>query len=173
LVGLIVVPTVLSGCAGVGAQAPGGRQLLADLPGAFAPASIRVHPLTQLSRDQSGEPQIILHAEMLDAWGDTVKGAGRLSVRIVSVDDALDEARVGADELRWDVDLLDLERNAAHYDPSSRTYRVVLGGLPAWLGAMAPAPERSGGRARLLVSFETAAKDGRVQVLRDETELSG
>ncbi len=122
----------------------------------FAPRVIRIHPLTQIARDEQGEPVIALHIEMLDAWGDGVKGVGTLIVFVV-----------GAGEgRRWDVDLLDLTTNAAAYDPATRTYRLQLGGLPDWLRVRDGRPA-----ARLEVRFQTPDETGRVVELVDAYEL--
>ncbi len=122
----------------------------------FAPHAIRIHPLTQISRDARGEPVISLHLELLDAWGDGVKGVGTLTVLVSGAGQGR----------RWDVDLLDLTTNAAAYDPATRTYRLQLGGLPDWLRVRDDRPP-----ARLEVRFQTPDETGRVVELFDSYEM--
>jgi len=155
---------------------PGALEALAS-PGPFAPASVRVYPLTNVER--TGESaRIVLHLELRDAWGDTVKGVGRLLVRLyrsTAVPGAAggigEEAR-RRQELVWEVDLTDLELNASLYDPSTRTYRVVLGELPEWASALA-AGEAAGLSVTLVAVWIGRDAGGAVVNLRDVYRLGG
>ncbi len=132
-------------------------------PGPFAPQAMRIHPLTHAELDAGGSPQIILHVELKDAWGDTVKGIGRVQAQLWRENQNADNAT------RWDIDLRTLRDNAAFHDPATRTYRIVLSGLPAWFADAVrdgtPTP------ARLRVLFLTADVAGTPVVMRDETTI--
>lgn len=130
------------------------------LPGPFAPKAMRVHPLTHAEIDAQGQARVIVHVELKDAWGDTVKGIGRVQAQLWS------EGAGPGDAERWDVDLRALSENATFYDPATRTYRIVLGGLPAWMQSAIRSGEGPGGRLRVL--FLTSEVDGTAVVLRDE-----
>lgn len=134
------------------------------VPGPFAPHSMRIHPLTHAELDAEGEPRVVLHVELKDAWGDTVKGIGRVHAQVWADGRSVDTAT------RWDVDLRALHDNAAFHDPATRTYRIILAGLPAWLADAvrqgAPRP------ARVRVLFLTADTHGVPVVLRDETVIT-
>ena len=130
-------------------------------PGPFAPKAMRIHPLTHAEVDEAGAARVVLHMELKDAWGDTVKGVGRVQAQLWRDGGPAEQAT------RWDVDLRSLNDNADFHDPATRTYRIVLAGLPAWLNEaiLHDAP----GTARLRVLFLTAGVDGVPVVLRDET----
>lgn len=135
--------------------APGWRA-----PGPFEPVALRIYPLTRLERDDRGKPQLVLHTELKDEWGDTVKGVGALTVQLLRPQGTpADDARA---EVRWDVPLWSAEDNARHYDPSSRTYRIVLGNVPDWA---------TQGPVRLTAQLETPRTDGTMRRLWDELEL--
>lgn len=140
--------------------------------GPFAPASLRVHPLTHLARDDQGRAMIVCHIEFADRWGDTTKGIGQLAVRLYRPLGA--SGKSARQEAAWDIDLTDLQYNATLYDPVTRTYRVQLGGLPGWVGdlvggdELAPGPSR---RVILRVALTTWSAGGRETVLRDEMTI--
>lgn len=139
--------------------------------GPFAPASMRVHPLTHVEKVAGGKAEVWLHVELRDRWGDGVKGVGRMAIRLFGPKDGMSGPE--AEVLRWDVDLNDLERNVELFDPATRTYRVQLGGGPAWLTEFA---NRGGGgvvggpsRAMLQVTLEVRDGEGGAgRTLRDE-----
>ncbi len=130
------------------------------MPGPFAPKAMRVHPLTHAELDADGAARVVVHVELKDAWGDTVKGIGRLQAQVWA------DGQSAQDAIRWDVDLRTLGDNASFYDPATRTYRIVLGGLPGWLDAAIR--EGAGSAGRLRVLFMTSEVDGSAVVLRDE-----
>lgn len=130
------------------------------MPGPFAPKAMRIHPLTHAETGEQGDPRVVVHVELKDAWGDTVKGVGRVQIQLWR------DGRTSEEAVRWDIDLRALGDNADYYDPATRTYRIVLAGLPAWLSEGVKAGE--GDAARLRVLFLTAAVDGSAVVLRDE-----
>jgi hypothetical protein len=140
-------------------------------PGPFAPASLRVHPLTRIDRDESGSLRLVVYVELKDRWGDTAKGVGDLRVEVRRPGLSAD---AGDEAAAWDVSLWDADRNAAYFDPSTRTYRVLLGSLPAWVAELAPADGKRGARtARLLVQLRTPESDRGSRVLADEWEIGG
>ncbi len=130
--------------------------------GPFAPASMRVYPLTHIEASGEDEARLVLHLELRDAWGDTVKGVGRLQVQLLRGGDM---GGGGRDERMWEVDMRDPEANALYYDPATRTYRVQLRDLPAWVAEQSRA--RSG-QVRVLAVLTTPAPDGSERYLRDE-----
>lgn len=130
------------------------------LPGPFAPKAMRIHPLTHQEIGPAGGARVVLHMELKDAWGDSVKGIGRVQAQVWREGESQDRA------VRWDVDLRSLEENARFYDPATRTYRIVLGGLPGWLDEAVRAGRGGGGRLRVL--FLGTEVDGTAIVLRDE-----
>ncbi|GJM19280.1 MAG: hypothetical protein DHS20C14_14930 [Phycisphaeraceae bacterium] len=168
---------VLGGCAETGSWL-GNRpasQVRAGwrAPGPFEPVALRVFPLTRLDRDAEGQAQVVLHVELKDEWGDTVKGAGLLTVQLLRPQG--ERAGTGKDEVRWDVSLWSDEDNARHYDPSSRTYRIVLGEVPEWVVRMMPGADGSvaieEGSVRLTAQLETPHSDGTMRRLWGESEL--
>ncbi len=164
---MVLVPLAMAGlCACVSDE--GGSQPIQTPPAGavvaspFSPAGIRVLPLTHFERTPSGETRVLVFFELLDQWGDTVKGAGRLDVSVRVEGSPTEEARV----VEWSIDLADLDRNAALYDPSTRAYRLALTDLPGWLVGLGA--DRS---AALEVYFRTLGSDGRPAVLRDRFAL--
>lgn len=120
LCGLMVL-TLFPGCRGgpVDPTPPTGDT--------FGPVTMRVYPLTHLDRLADGTPAIICHVEMTDAWGDTVKSTGQLTIQLFG---PVGQGGSAVDRFRWDVNLEDLRTNAALFDRATRTYRIVLIGLP-------------------------------------------
>lgn len=128
----------------------------------FTPVVMQVHPLTRIM--QNGDsPLLICHLELRDSWGDTCKGVGELSVQLYRGDRA---GGPGTQELRWDIDLSDLELNAKLYDPATRTYRLSLEGLSERL---ATPDERV--RLRLRVLLQCWGPKGDPRTLQDEFVL--
>ena len=148
---------VASGCTssqGSGTRRPSvpdPQVLRSDVRTPFAPARLRVHPLTGLSTDASGRRVITLYVEMLDAWEDSVKGVGLLTA----------EAIDGDRTRQWSIDLFDMQLNGPAYDPHTRTYRFVLGQLPEWIVA--------GSKVRVLL--QTLDATGEPRDIFDEAEL--
>ncbi len=151
--GLVLV----AGCRGPGKSGartpsdPDPQVLRSAVRTPFAPARLRVHPLTSLSRDASDQRVITLYVEMLDAWEDSIKGVGLLTA----------EAIEGDRKRQWSIDLFDMQLNGPAYDPHTRTYRFVLGQLPEWI---APG-------TRMRVLLQTLDATGEPRELFDEVEL--
>ncbi len=117
----------------------------------FAPARLRIHPLTSLSKDQANQPVLTLYVEMLDAWEDSVKAVGLLTAEVFD----------GPQVRQWNVDLFDMDINGPAYDPHTRTYRFVLGQMPSWVGEI----------SRVRVFLQTVDAAGEPLELFDETVL--
>ncbi len=135
----------------------------------FAPASVRVHPLTHI--DTSGPaPIIVLHFEARDRYGDTVKALGLLQVELLRQEGGLSP---GIESLQrsWELrGMLEADENAARFDIATRTYRVPLSG-PDWLKSWRESDggEDAGGEfLRLRLVYETTAADGGRLYLDDE-----
>ena len=137
----------------------------------FSPASVRIFPLTHFELSERGEPLILVFLELKDQWGDTVKGAGVLELQVYRPDGGA--ANRQTRELVWEIDLTDLDRNTALYDPSTRTYRVVLKNLPPWLAGMARGESGGVPWVALEAYFKTVGADGSSVTLRDHFVLSG
>lgn len=136
--------------------------------GPFAPTSIRIHPLTRLDRDAKGRVIIACHIEFRDTWGDTCKGVGRLRIELYRTTGGRGST-AGVQDLRWDIDLADLSRNAALYDPATRTYRLPLGNLPGWVEQVSAGPDRPDDpRITLRAALVEPGADGADHVLEAE-----
>jgi len=155
---------VLAGCGGL--RGLGGP--VAAGPFAFAPSSMRIYPLTHAERGEDGRTRIVLRVELKDRWGDSAKGLGVLRVMLFRPTAG---ATPGLEEQSavWTIDLTDASENQLRFEPATRTYRLALKDLPAWVDSL---PERGGEgpgrRVRLRASFETTGPDGAAAVLRDE-----
>lgn len=142
---------------------------LLAVPGPFRPSAMRVHPLTHTEIGADGSAVIILHVELKDSWGDTVKGIGQLQLQLREQGNA---STIGNRGTRWDIDLRDIAVNVSYFDSATRTYRFVIGGLPSWLAASVEdqtSPQvgaQVGARVRVL--FRTSKADGEAVVLQDE-----
>ncbi len=136
---------------------------LLAVPGPFRPSVMRVHPLTHTETRADGEAVMVLHVELKDPWGDTVKGVGQVQVQLRR---ASTTSTIGDRGTRWDLDLRKIEENVTYFDSATRTYRVVLGGLPDWLDESVLAGDPEPARVRVL--FHTAKADGEPVVLQDE-----
>lgn len=129
----------------------------------FTPVVLQIHPLTRTGRDEArSQPLIVCHIELRDSWGDTCKGVGDLQVQLFRSDPG---GGPGTQELKWDVDLSDLEVNSHLYDPATRTYRLAL-----------EVPERliireAGRRVRLRAILQTWGPRGEPRTLQDEFVL--
>lgn len=185
--GLVWGAVPLGGCVVRGGPGgPGARVVRPGEPGGpFAPASLSVVPLTGLGLDAEGRAVLRVHIELRDAWGDVVKGAGRLEVSVFAADGAGEEGGASGGRVVYDVDLRDLGLNARLYDPVTRTYVVPLReGLPGWAveiarggsGVAGGGPGGgAGGGAGAVVSVRMFLEDGRGETveLRDRRAVRG
>lgn len=162
---MVALAACVSGCAARPApplRGPGGPGTPTPYP--FAPARLEVHPLTRLTRDASDHALLLCHVEFRDAWGDTCKSIGALGLLLYR---GLPGEAVGVQELRWDVDLNNLERNFEFFDPATRTYRLPLRDVPDW----ATGGSSSGSRVRLKAVLNTIDARGRPVTLEDDFVL--
>lgn len=136
-----------------------------DLPHAFAPADMRVHPLTHMTRDRDGELMLVCHIELRDTWGDSVKGVGELELQLYGP--GAEEGEVVHDA-SWSVSLYDLQRNMDLYDRATRTYRIQLIELPTWAEDFINEPMT---RAQLVALLTTEDRQGNPAVIRAEHTL--
>ncbi|HEX2836909.1 MAG TPA: hypothetical protein VHN77_02150 [Phycisphaerales bacterium] len=141
---------------------------------AFAPRSLRVHPLTHVDiQDPGGDGLLILHVELRDRFGDSVKGIGQLSVDLSSGEPGTGFAQGSETRVRWDVpDIADPETSSRRFDPATRTYRIPLKS-PAWVSRwLSDENERRGGPESLTlrVTFTPTAGEDR-RVLTDEYQI--
>ena len=128
------------------------------IPGPFAPDEMRVHPLTHTEKI-GNELRLVVHVELLDGWGDTVKGLGTIRAEL----ERSDSQSLGDGSTTWDIDISGIEKNMSYFDSVTRTYRFVFTGVPAWF------VEQSGGTLRVL--FRTARSNGDINALRDEYQV--
>ncbi len=123
---------------------PGGH---AESTAAFAPAALRIHPLTHIDAAKSTPDKpaadksfIILHFELKDRFGDAVKALGQLDVELTKPGVGIAPG-METRELSWTVkELSNPEQNVDRFDPPTRTYRIVLSG-PKWIADWANRPE--------------------------------
>lgn len=161
LVLMLVFALALPACTG-----PGGPRTATDAGamGAFDPAAMRIYPLTHVEKGAaSGPTQIICHVEFTDRWFDTVKALGTLQILLYRPGGGLNPG-VDVQQATWDMNLMDLSKNAEWFDPVTRTYRVQLE-LPAWAEA------ESGSQIRLRAIFTPAGARGLEGALHDEFAL--
>ena len=117
--------------------------------------TLRVHPLTRTVSPKDSPAEVVVHLEMRDAWGDTTKGVGAVMVRLVRQRQAgvgveSSGSPAGDASQRWDIDLSNLTTNASMFDPATRTYRMQLTGVPAWV-AGGSGGAADGSRSRTLI----------------------
>jgi hypothetical protein len=112
----------------------------------FDPVALRVHPLTHV--DATGSTCVlIVHVELRDAFGDSVKGLGDLIVEAEGPN---------GQRIAWDVPgMLDPEANTRRFDPPTRTYRMPLR-CPQWVASWAAAPRK----APLTIKARLTRSDG-------------
>lgn len=131
-----VCAAALQGCSWSDTPAPPSEgDAPAAVMAAFLPTTLRLDPLTHVALGPDGTPRLIAHVELRDAWGDSTKAFGMMEVRLYVPDRADGLPR---QQLRWEVNLSDFARNAALFDPATRTYRLPLAGVPAWMASFAP-----------------------------------
>ncbi len=177
MMGLVGVLVSVTGCvspqfepAHTGVRASGSSVAV----GPFAPASLRIHPLTHLERDLDGSVFLLAHIQMRDRWADICKGVGSVQFFLFKPT-GLGGSGQEEQELRWEIDLYDLDQNAIFFDPATQTYRFSLGNLPEWVEQMASGGDKTAtgpGRFRIIARFTTPTPDGGQAVLVDELVVS-
>lgn len=108
-----------------------------------------VHPLTRVGADADGRSALLLHLEVRDRFGQSIKALGEVRVELISSGQGAGRA--------WVVDLRDAGVNAELFDDLvTRTYVLPLGGVPEWLSAWAKGEEGGAESARVRVRFRVA-----------------
>jgi len=165
----------LHGCAPRG----NGPQVLAPAGSvaAFAPVSLRIHPLTPSdpsagTKDASAidKTRIVFHFELKDRFGDNVKALGTLRLELLKPGAGATPG-IESRELTWDVtEFTDPDENYKRFDTPTRTYRVLLN-APRWVGeTLADRTARDApGWVKLRARFEPIGQQG--QMFIDEYVL--
>jgi len=133
------------------------------------PVSLRIHPLTHTDTTAGGKADqcaIIVHFELKDRFGDSVKSTGLLRIELAK---PASGALTGMEsrELTWELpELIDAHENFKRVDSSTRTYRIALN-APAWVCEMTSkkAPRDASKWVKIRVSMEVP---GQERALRDE-----
>ena len=155
---------------GLGGCAPGGHELPDSLDPVlafeFAPASLRISPLTRLEVGTDGKPELAVYFELADRWGHATKAPGVVQIqlyRLGGVSQGL-ATLVG----RWEADMVNPSQNSELFDVTGM-YRVPLAELPGWLAQRADGEGKSN-RVRLRVFLRTIGVGGATIDLRDTFE---
>jgi hypothetical protein len=138
----------------------------------FSPTALRIHPLTHVESgwERAGaapdQSQLILHFELLDRYGDSVKGLGPVMVELYRPGGA--GPNTETQDLTWEVGGMEHpESNTRRFDAATRTYRIPLV-APAWVADAV----RNGGWVKVRVTMRTPSEDGE-RVLEDEYVIQG
>ena len=140
--------TLLQGCDGKthpldgGSTGPGvtfTAENIGPILAAFAPASVRLHPLSRWDA-LAVEPTLLCHIELLDDNDDPIKWPAVVEITIRPVSGVLATAPEpisgilgqSTEALRFRFTVIDSESAARQFDPVSRSYLARLAGLPAW-----------------------------------------
>ena len=123
------IPLAILLCSCLAACAPAdgnGRVRLsadaADWP--YAPASIRVHPISRIKMDrESGTAVVQARIELLDPDGFSTRGLGSLTLLLSGQSE---NGIMLMSQTEWKCDLNDLKTNRKYYDEVTRTYQVTL-----------------------------------------------
>lgn len=153
---------------------PGGR-LRGEVVSPFAPVALRVHPLTHVDAGEAGASGeagvalVILHVELKDRYGDTVKAAAPVKVELYRPGAGAMAAMETREAEWWMPEMADPDVNSGRFDRATRTYRLPLR-LSGW-----PASWAQGGEGpayvRLVVMVECEGPDGRARSLEGEYVL--
>jgi hypothetical protein len=144
---------------------------------AFSPATMRIHPLTHIERvAQAGLPAgqctVVLHLELKDRFGDSVKGLGTLRLELFKPGAGVSPG-IESQALTWDVDdLAEPEGNSRRFDQSTRTYRIPLV-APAWVAAWGSKDATGATQGWLKLRAVLTTTEGPERYLEDEFVLAG
>ena len=127
----------------------------------FGPTTLRIHPLSHVDEPIGGtSPEaaarsiIVLHVELKDRYGDTVKGLGTLTATLYRgaspSSGGGDVSAEAVQQAKWEVPGMDdPDENARQFDAATRTYRIQLE-APEWMeGAV-----QNGSRLRMRVVLD-------------------
>lgn len=140
----------------------------------FAPATLRIHPLTQIDADAQKadgspdpNPRLVVFMELKDRFGDTVKALGTFHAELIRPGEG---ALPGMEQsvMEWnEASFASPETNSGRFDPATRMYRIQLTG-PEWLKTWkSTAKEGPAGWLKLRVVYSTTNTDGDPMVLED------
>lgn len=174
----VVLAVLLGGAIG-GCQIDEGSAALPAVEGApaFAPATMRIHPLTHIEKgEQTGLPAgqctVVLHLELKDRFGDSVKGLGTLRLELFKPGAGVSPG-IESQALTWDVnDLAEPEGNSRRFDQSTRTYRIPLV-APAWVAAWGNKDANGATQGWLKLRAVLTTTEGPTRYLEDEFVLAG
>jgi hypothetical protein len=164
---LLIAPLLLAGPGCQGGPRPQVLAGPAEAGSPFSPVQMRLHPLSRVDRTQQGAPLIVAYLELRDAWGHNTKAIGELQVLLYRAAPGVAE---DVQELKWDINLSDLDRNSRLFDPVTHMYRLPLLDPPAWV---APEAGRPTPRIRLRLILSTFAPDGAPRMLEHDGGLGG
>ncbi len=145
----------------------GGAQAIAP----FGPVAARVHPLTRFARHADGYPILIVHVELRDAWGESVKALGDLEVQLYGPSGP-GATTPNVQHLVWDVDLSTIDGYLRHWDRATRTFRLQLRDVPDWMGQAMTADRPDPASRFIIRALFTIREDQEpLVVLEDELEI--
>ncbi len=145
---LLLATALLQGCGGkirpldatsTGSGVTFTAENIGPVLAAFAPASVRLHPLSRWDA-LATEPTLLCHVELLDDNDDPIKWPASVEITIRPVGGVLATATQpisgmlgrSGDALRFRFTVVDSESAARQFDPVSRSYLARLSGLPEW-----------------------------------------
>jgi hypothetical protein len=131
----------------------------------FTPTTLRIHPLTHvdsLPGGPGGSCVIVLHFELKDRYGDSVKAPGLVRVELAKPAEGV-LAGMESRELTWEMpEFINADENFRRFDSPTRTYRVMLG-ASSWV-----CREATGRGSQWLKIRASIELPGGGAVLRDE-----
>lgn len=116
-------------CSCLGACAPGtsGDRFAVDATTAqwpYAPASIRVHPLSRIKIDRETGLEIVqARIEFQDVDGFSTRGLGQLTISLTGPSNG---GVMLMSKTEWECNLNDPQLNRQYYDEVTRTYQMTL-----------------------------------------------
>ncbi|GJQ30566.1 MAG: hypothetical protein HBSAPP03_24500 [Phycisphaerae bacterium] len=139
----------------------------------FDPVLLRIHALTHVDpagpKNSPDQCLLVLHLELKDAYDDTVKGLGPLTVELFRPGGGPTPG-IETQALVWDVpDFADPTSNSSRFDAATHTYRLPLQ-APRWVdealthtaGAQTPA------WLKVRATLTVRDAEGRLVLLADE-----
>jgi hypothetical protein len=146
---------VLCLCIAQGCSSSGPPVAQSDVADRFAPATLRIHPISHVHIRQDGIAVVEAAVRLQDADGFPVRGTGQLEFEFHQ-GDRHGEAIMS--RIEWSADLNDAATNAEIFDSTTRTYLVPLTLKP---GTVPRSPQL------VATLYQSAGKP-----LRDSLELS-
>jgi len=163
------------------ARGSGGGSDAARNAAAAVADHVIIHPLTRVGLDSVGKPALVLHMEVKDRFGQTIKSLGRLRVELYRPTSEMmagsnegegSTAGVQKKDRTWEIDLTDPLANSQRFDDLiTRTYTIFMADPPGWLLAWAAG---KGGNVspNLQVAFTVVDERGVEKVLRASLRMT-